>query len=467
MQREETPMIDDQLLENLVSDDVETRKRAVMQLAKTKQREALQYLAEVFKEDEDPEVRDLARKGGLFIKKHLEESGAAGASASRPAPNRAASPPPASKNTRGSLLDDEDDAPSPAPVSSRISTPIPLSDLNISADAEKRAKAMVKSALDYHMRGDNEKATQLIAKALRVDPKQAHDSYTISLAATVVGIDGQEAIERLSPSSDELLALHGPKSKNSTLTAFMAYMVLIGAVLALVGYFLFPWIDMSSVPVEDGGGFGAEGDTLGASLDALKSEFNDQIALAEEANSPELDFLNSLSNALNGLKLSFSGLDATLLSLGLRDIFEVIGFDKFLEVFRSIPGLGIEALNTDELTPPIEVKPLDYTLILTPVISVIAILIGFLLLRRATIAQWLICIVVGLVGLVPLAYFYLSAVDQVMSPAEGLGDLGISSAITGSDLIGLGFWVTLAGTLVVTLLPFIAMILTPPQVENA
>ncbi|MBC7872058.1 MAG: hypothetical protein H7Y09_14525, partial [Chitinophagaceae bacterium] len=116
--------------------------------------------------------------------------------------------------------------------------------------------------------------------------------------------------------------------------------------------------------------------------------------------------------------------------------------------------------------PQPEVKPLDYTLVLTPIISLIAVLIGFLLLRRATIAQWFICIVVGLVGLVPLAYFYLSAVDQVMTPAEGLGDLGISSAITGSDLIGLGFWVTLAGTLVVTLLPFIAMILTPPQNEN-
>ena len=464
MQREETPMIDDQLLENLVSDDVETRKRAVVQLAKTKQREALQYLAEVFKEDEDPEVRDLARKGGLFIKKHLEESGAAGASASRPAPNRAASPPPASKNTRGSLLDDEDDAPSPAPVSSRTSTPIPLSDLNISADAEKRAKAMVKSALDYHMRGDNEKAIQLIAKALRVDPKQAHDSYTISLAATVVGIDGQEAIERLSPSSDELLALHGPKSKNSTLTAFMAYMVLIGAVLALVGYFLFPWIDMSSIPVEGGGGFGIEASTLGESLDLLKSQFNEGIDAAGGTSSPELD---ALKDALNGIKISFSGLDSTLLSLGLRDIFDVMGLTAYYEIILGSGFLSADEFNLDELTPPVEVKPLDYTLILTPVISVIAILIGFLLLRRATIAQWLICIVVGLVGLVPLAYFYLSAVDQVMSPAEGLGDLGISSAITGSDLIGLGFWVTLAGTLVVTLLPFIAMILTPPQVENA
>ncbi|MBC7870897.1 MAG: HEAT repeat domain-containing protein, partial [Chitinophagaceae bacterium] len=395
MQREETPMIDDQLIENLVSDDVETRKRAVMQLAKTKQREALQYLAEVFKEDEDPEVRDLARKGGLFIKKHLEESGAAGASASRPAPTRAASPPPASKNTRGSLLDDEDDAPSPAPASSRSSYPVPLSELNISADAEKRAKAMVKSALDNHMRGDNEKATQLIAKALRVDPKQARDPYTISLAATVVGIDGQEAIERLSPSSEELLALHGAKAKNSTLTAFMAYMVLIGAVLALVGYFLFPWIDMSSIPVEGGGGFGAEeASTLGDSLELLKSQFNEALDATGGVSSPELD---TFRDAINGLKISFSGLDSTLLSLGLRNIFEVMGFQAYYDAILGSGFGGAEALDLDELSPQPEVKPLDYTLVLTPIISLIAVLIGFLLLRRATIAQWFICIVVGLV----------------------------------------------------------------------
>ncbi len=221
---------------------------------------------------------------------------------------------------------------------------------------------------------------------------------------------------------------------------------------------------MSSIPVEGGGGFGIEASTLGESLDLLKSQFNEGIDAAGGTSSPELD---ALKDALNGIKISFSGLDSTLLSLGLRDIFDVMGLTAYYEIILGSGFLSADEFNLDELTPPVEVKPLDYTLILTPVISVIAILIGFLLLRRATIAQWLICIVVGLVGLVPLAYFYLSAVDQVMSPAEGLGDLGISSAITGSDLIGLGFWVTLAGTLVVTLLPFIAMILTPPQVENA
>ena len=69
-------MIDDQLIDMLISDNVAERKQAVKKLAQSKNREALPYLADVFQNDEDAEVRELARKGGIYIKRNVPESSA-------------------------------------------------------------------------------------------------------------------------------------------------------------------------------------------------------------------------------------------------------------------------------------------------------------------------------------------------------------------------------------------------------
>ncbi|NJL57846.1 HEAT repeat domain-containing protein [bacterium] len=66
-------VIDDMILEALVSDDIEARKQAVRDLARTRSREALNLLAELQRDDDDPEVRELARKGWTYVRKHLPE----------------------------------------------------------------------------------------------------------------------------------------------------------------------------------------------------------------------------------------------------------------------------------------------------------------------------------------------------------------------------------------------------------
>jgi hypothetical protein len=66
-------MIDQQLIDMLDDPNPQVRSNAVKQLAKTKSQEAVQYLAVIYKTDSDPEVRELARKGGLYIKKKMTE----------------------------------------------------------------------------------------------------------------------------------------------------------------------------------------------------------------------------------------------------------------------------------------------------------------------------------------------------------------------------------------------------------
>jgi hypothetical protein len=71
-------MIDNRLIKMLDSKDPERRKTAVKELAKTKDKAALSYLAAVYRTDENPEVRDMARKAGIYINKHANEGTPAG-----------------------------------------------------------------------------------------------------------------------------------------------------------------------------------------------------------------------------------------------------------------------------------------------------------------------------------------------------------------------------------------------------
>lgn len=64
-------MIDPRLIDRLSDPDAERRKQAVVAIARIKEYAALQYLATVYREDSDPQVRELARKGGQFLRQHV------------------------------------------------------------------------------------------------------------------------------------------------------------------------------------------------------------------------------------------------------------------------------------------------------------------------------------------------------------------------------------------------------------
>ena len=88
-------MFDDDLLDMLIDRDPEVRKRGVKRMAQTKDADALPYLNEVARDDDDAEVRDLARKAGLYIQKNAKTT-----VKRRPAPE---------PSYTDSLYDDDDD----------------------------------------------------------------------------------------------------------------------------------------------------------------------------------------------------------------------------------------------------------------------------------------------------------------------------------------------------------------------
>lgn len=64
--------MNDEIFQLLRSEDPEDRKKAVRELAQLRDREVLRYLATVYKEDPDAEVRDLAVRAGKYVKKQME-----------------------------------------------------------------------------------------------------------------------------------------------------------------------------------------------------------------------------------------------------------------------------------------------------------------------------------------------------------------------------------------------------------
>lgn len=422
-------MIDDQLLELLESSNAETRKQAVKRLAQTKNRDALPYLADVYRNDDDPEVRDLARKGGIYIKRNAPEESPA-----------------------ESLYEEDDYATEEVAPDS---APLP-SEIYVSPAQQEKAQSLVQQALDVHMRGDNEKAAQLLNRALRANPHLMHDGYTTSLAATVTGMSGPQAIQMLAPTNSELKKRKdtppGSKSSNRPggLQAALAFMTMLAAVVVLVGFLLFPWIDMSSIPTEDGNTLGASFDEMRSQLDQEDAEQAFIIMMGEEDG-------RAMYDALKAMTVQISGLDTALVSVGLRDIIDVMGLRQLFDLMLGEFASGEVADTTTQVQP----DALDYTLLFVPVGGLLALGLAIYLLTRTSLINWAILIGVGLLTIGPYIYFYTSMIEDVVPTDTDLGVASTVVDISGASLIGMGFWVSLVGALMLVILPFVAVIATP------
>ena len=157
-------MIDQQLINMLDDPNPQIREKAVKQLAKTKSQDAVQYLAVVYKTDEDPDIRELARKAGLYIKKKMTEDKWTGGEGDPYAD------------------DGSDELPDEVAVSSR---------------AVESSIGQMESAMNLHVAGEDEKAAKFVEKAFMANPNLKNDSYYLGMAATILGMRGEDVAEYL------------------------------------------------------------------------------------------------------------------------------------------------------------------------------------------------------------------------------------------------------------------------------
>jgi hypothetical protein len=472
-------MVDERLIQLLSSKDAAQRKKAVMALAKTQDRSALTYLAKVYKQDSDPEIRELAKKAGAYIQKNAPKEPVVAAyddsddddydddvddaydddSADDDYDNGDGS-------DDDGYDDDYDEDPSDDPLSdveSLREKPAPLpSEIHVTATDISRAQRYINQAMEWNVRGNNEKALDQIRKALRLNPKLIYDGYTVSMAGGLMGIDGDEAIRRLAPDAKELSKRTAGARDAMRATSFQSLMalgVIIASGVALVAYLIMPWMDFSPIPtVTDTG----EITTVGESLDATKAQFDSLVEnLPSGAGGDEL---GDFANAVKKLKVDFNGLDVTLVSIGARDILDVMGFTALFDSLLGDLGGGEFEIVEDDYTP----APLDFTLPLIPVAAIVAFALSVTLIRYTSLSRWGLLILFGLIGLEPIIYFYLDTINDILPDdfdPEAFGQ--VTNIPPPLDLIAVGFWLALGAMIAIVIFPFLALLFAPSAAKEA
>lgn len=153
-----------QYVRQLKSDDPTKRRAAIMALANSKDPAALKVLAVVFKSDPDPELRELALKGGQYVRDHLE----ALVERQRAQTNATLGP---------GAMPGEHIGPAPA-----------LPDPTTVSERDKRiARGLLNAATDHHMAGDKPRAAENLGKALSVDPGLKEHNFAQNLIMNVTG----------------------------------------------------------------------------------------------------------------------------------------------------------------------------------------------------------------------------------------------------------------------------------------
>ncbi len=189
----------DHLIEQLNDSNKDTRKQAIIALGRSKDMAALPYLANVFRDDPEPELRELARKAGAYIRQQNGETSAAAPASSASAPPSYAAPAVSSLNEDGTVKLRVYKTPTPKEEARKPETEIPTRgrEYTVTKQNRDRAKSLVEFALSSNINGDNAQAMKYLAQALRLNPNLINDDYYASVAGSVTGESGDEAIRMI------------------------------------------------------------------------------------------------------------------------------------------------------------------------------------------------------------------------------------------------------------------------------
>ncbi len=171
----------DEIIYDLIeSPDPKDRKRAIKLLAQDGSQDAIKVLAQLYKQETDPDIKELAVKAGQYIKKQqLAGNWEGGGRQLTPDPDPKAAP-----------------------------------KVEVSPAREKEAKSLMDQALDYLMNDNRVKAVATARKAFMMNPNLQHDDYYMGVANEVTGRDKEETIAMLT-TPEPKSGKEKPKRKNS------------------------------------------------------------------------------------------------------------------------------------------------------------------------------------------------------------------------------------------------------------
>ncbi len=176
-----------QYIQQLRSSDAGTRRQAIIALGKSNDPSALSHLADSYRGDPDPSLRELALKAGRYLKQQIGDA----------APPAAAERAPRTKETSERIRrqveeDDEDEV-----ETSTKPEPIVLPRKVVTSRDIATSKGYIDAALTQYELGANGKAVKLLKQAIDVNPDIIKDNYFLSVAASATNRSGEDSIRFL------------------------------------------------------------------------------------------------------------------------------------------------------------------------------------------------------------------------------------------------------------------------------
>jgi hypothetical protein len=172
-------MIDQNIIKLTKDRNPEERKRAVKLLAQTANTESLPYLADLYKNDPDAEVRELALKAGRYIKK---QTGTLPNMTTGEYMAVSASDSPSNAREFSYKYGDEEDE--------RMHTASPDS-------PENKARAMMEEAIRFFENNDDKRAQIKARNAFAEFPDFKHDNYYMGWLAKIFDVPVEDALKTL------------------------------------------------------------------------------------------------------------------------------------------------------------------------------------------------------------------------------------------------------------------------------
>lgn len=228
----------EQILTLLKSDDPAERKRGIGAAAKSTDKRFLKPLAAIYKTDPDPQLRQLAKKAGVYITKQSTPSDDA-LSSLRGEMLHGVDKPLSSSTGSQAVAQPA----SPATGTARADAPRlgDLLDGNV-PDAERdpdTAKVHYNTAFDLHLKGNDAHAALELGTAFRLNPAYAQDKTAVAFAAELTGKPQQEAAPYIADPAnwrtitDQLGGLRGRVDANENLRGMFLW------VFGAIGVFIF------------------------------------------------------------------------------------------------------------------------------------------------------------------------------------------------------------------------------------
>ena len=168
----------DRYVRLLGSPDTDQRRQAIVALGRSKNPAALRPLAEVYRNEKNGELRELALKAGQFIKAQVTATPAPVVTPPEPAPAQTpAFVPPFTVEDLGEEPVQVAEAQEAKPAR------------KASASSVLQAKAAAEEALTLSLRGEVNKAIKALKKAYKLQPDLLEDTYYMSMATTILKCD--------------------------------------------------------------------------------------------------------------------------------------------------------------------------------------------------------------------------------------------------------------------------------------